>query len=92
MVKMSLYMSRRHIEKVKVQIHSSVTTKQDGGDRSASRYGRLNLGDPQYPLNRRQRGLQGGSARFGEEQISCSNWDSNPESALDFHKSTKSLD
>ena len=52
----------------------------------------LTSGDPQHPMNRRQRGLQRGYARFGEEQNSCSNWDSNPESALGFNKSTKSLD
>jgi hypothetical protein len=80
---MSLYMPRRHIEEVEVQLHSRLTSTTDGGELSTWRPGRFNFSE-RWPDTH---GIGDSLDALEKGKMSYSCWDSNhgSSSPLDSH-------
>jgi hypothetical protein len=75
--------SRKRTGEAEVQPQSFLTAALDCSEWSASRPGHSTpVKDTRYVLNMRLGGPQCQSGRFGEENVSCPCWDSNPGPAV----------
>jgi len=74
----SLFMSRRHIAGVQVQLHSFSTFTVGGGEWSNPRPASFGSGkESQYLVNRRPGGPPNRSGWFWRRKYFCPCWDSN---------------